>query len=154
MLCMFGHKNESLKDMYAARYLILLMGFFATFCGLIYNDFLSIPLNLFGSCYNFETGHKADPNCVYPVGVDPIWYLSVQEIQYLNSIKMKISVIIGVLHMTLGIVQKGLNALYNKHRLEVLHEFLPQLLLMLALFGYMDLLIILKWCTNYFGQEG
>jgi len=36
------------------RYLFALMGFFATFCGFIYNDFLSMNLNLFGSCYNIE----------------------------------------------------------------------------------------------------
>lgn len=35
------------------RYLLLLMGFFATYCGLIYNDFMSIPLELFDSCYSF-----------------------------------------------------------------------------------------------------
>jgi V-type H+-transporting ATPase subunit a len=33
------------------RYLILLMGFFATYCGLIYNDFMSIPMGFFKSCY-------------------------------------------------------------------------------------------------------
>ena len=34
------------------RHLLLLMGFFSTFCGIIYNDFTSIPLELFGkSCY-------------------------------------------------------------------------------------------------------
>jgi len=52
------------------------MGIFSTFCGLIYNDFLSIPLNLFGSCYNFETGQRISSNCVYKVGIDPIWYVS------------------------------------------------------------------------------
>jgi V-type H+-transporting ATPase subunit a len=34
------------------RYLFAMMGFFSAYCGLIYNDFLSINLNLFGSCYN------------------------------------------------------------------------------------------------------
>jgi V-type H+-transporting ATPase subunit a len=33
------------------RYLLLLMGFFGTFCGFIYNDMMAMPLNLFGSCY-------------------------------------------------------------------------------------------------------
>jgi V-type H+-transporting ATPase subunit a len=41
----------SLKVIFKLRFLFTLMGFFAFFCGLIYNDFLSIPWNLFGSCY-------------------------------------------------------------------------------------------------------
>jgi V-type H+-transporting ATPase subunit a len=36
------------------KYLFALMGFFATYCGFVYNDFLSINLNLFGSCYNVQ----------------------------------------------------------------------------------------------------
>jgi vacuolar-type H+-ATPase subunit I/STV1 len=38
---------------------------------------------------------------------------------------MKISVIFGVGHMTLGLVQKGLNAHYNKDKLALYHEFVP-----------------------------
>ncbi len=47
------------------------MGFFALYCGVIYNDFLSLPLNLFGSCYDEKS--KLIKNCVYPFGLDPEW---------------------------------------------------------------------------------
>ncbi len=80
ILCWFGEsltKNfPLLQSLYYIRYLLLLMGVFSTFCGLIYNDFLSIPLSIFRSCYNLETGDRIYPSCVYPVGVDPVWYLS------------------------------------------------------------------------------
>ena len=141
------------QQLYKARYLLLLMGIFSTFCGLIYNDFLSIPLNLFGSCYNFKTGQRVSPNCVYKVGLDPIWYISTQEILFLNSVKMKIAVIFGVAHMLLGLVQKGLNSLYFKRKNDFLHQFLPQILMLFCMFGYMDILIIKKWLTNFQGYE-
>jgi V-type H+-transporting ATPase subunit a len=41
----------SMAAIFKLRYTFSLMGFFAFFCGLIYNDFFSIPWNLFGSCY-------------------------------------------------------------------------------------------------------
>ena len=82
------------------RHLLLLMGFFATFCGFMYNDLTSIPLYLFGhSCYEIKEGAKEaeqKPDCVYPVGIDPVWYLSKNELTYINSLKMKLAVIIGV----------------------------------------------------------
>lgn len=34
--------------------MVLLMGFFAFYNGIIYNDFAGISLNLFGSCYQQE----------------------------------------------------------------------------------------------------
>ena len=127
------------------------MAFFSVYCGLMYNDFMSLPLNLFTSCYNPDTGKRTDPNCVYPVGIDPIWYGTKMELPFLNSFKMKISVILAICHMTLGIIQKGINAVYFKDKPKFLNEFLPQLILLLSIFGYMDLLIIVKWNTNYTG---
>lgn len=129
------------------------MSFFAVFCGLMYNDFMSVPLNLFDSCYNKASGVRKDANCVYPVGIDPIWYGTKQELIFLNSFKMKFSVIIGVLHMVLGLVQKALNAHYFGDKMKFFHEFVPQIIFLLVVFGYMDLLIVLKWFTNYKGHE-
>lgn len=47
-------ENSFLSLLVSHRYLIALMGFFSTYCGFIYNDFLSINLNLFGSCYDLS----------------------------------------------------------------------------------------------------
>lgn len=127
------------------------MGFFATYCGFIYNDFLSISLNLFGSCFNLGVAHEGGPihktssECVYPFGVDPAWTMANNYLNYINSLKMKISVIIAVIHMTLGVFVKASNALYFRHKLDFFFEFIPQLIFLVGLFGYMDFLIIYKW---------
>ena len=87
-------------------------------------------------------------------GIDPVWYLSSNELAYVNSMKMKIAVILGVVHMTLGIVLKGANLVYFGRKIDFVFEFLPQLIILLALFGYMDFLIVVKWLTDFTGREG
>lgn len=88
------------------KYIFTLMGLYSFFCGFIYNDFTSMGTNIFGdSCWE-EDGPKLDngaqpmkikdKECVYPVGIDPVWYRSNEEVQYLNSLKMKTAVIFGV----------------------------------------------------------
>lgn len=73
-------KTTALRGLLQVRYMVLLMGFFAMYCGFIYNDFMGIGLNLFGSCYSPPMyGEQKelvikDPGCAYPFGVDPIWY--------------------------------------------------------------------------------
>ena len=51
--------------------------------------------------------------------------------------------------MLLGTVMKGANAVHFKDYLELLFEVIPQIILMLALFGFMDLMIIVKWTTDW-----
>jgi V-type H+-transporting ATPase subunit a len=58
LLCTFSDKIKHIEDMelfYRIRYMILLMGFFGTYMGFIYNDFMSLPLELFGKgCYDAD----------------------------------------------------------------------------------------------------
>jgi len=117
----------SLRAVFRLRYLFSLMGFFALFCGLIYNDFFSIPWNLFGSCYKREHHSFVQKyeGCVYPIGFDPLIYQSQTEVAFLNSFKMKLSIIAGVIHMVLGICMKGLNSLHFKNYVDFFFEFLP-----------------------------
>ncbi len=82
------------------RFLFTLMGFFAFFAGWIYNDFASIPLDIFGSCFHKEehsTNTVREEGCVYPFGLDPKWYIASNELNFFNSLKMKLAVIIGVI---------------------------------------------------------
>lgn len=92
-------------------------------------------------------------DCVYPIGVDPAWYMGKNELAFLNSLKMKLSVILGVLQMSLGICMKAFNATYFKNKIDFFFEFVPQIILMMVLFGYMDLIIICKWLTDFSGKE-
>lgn len=64
---------------------------------------------------------------------------------FVNSLKMKISVIIAIVHMSLGVCCKAANSLYFRKKLDFYFEFLPQFIFLVGLFGYMDFLIIFKW---------
>jgi len=64
-------------------------------------------------------------DCVYPIGIDPTWYLSTNELSFMNSLKMKISVILGVMQMSLGVCMKALNSIYFKNKLDFYYEFIP-----------------------------
>ena len=47
--------------------------------------------------------------------------------------------------MSLGIIMKGFNAIHFGNKIDFVFEFIPQLVLLLVLFGWMDVLIISKW---------
>jgi V-type H+-transporting ATPase subunit a len=136
-----------------------MMGFFAFYCGWIYNDFISLPLPVFGTCYEDKVIKKQNiakrifKECVYPFGLDPKWKVATNELAFVNSFKMKMSVILGVSHMLLGIVMKGLNNVYFNNKIGFFFEFIPQLLFMGLLFGYMNVMIFIKWTTEYLDNK-
>ena len=154
-------KDEILKTMpdfkmlVKTRYFFLMCGFFAFFNGWIYDDFFATPLGIFGTCYENKMGDNGKMiaerkgDCVYPIGLDPKWYAATNELAFLNSFKMKMSVIIGVLQMILGLFLKGMNGIFFADYIDFFFEFIPQLIFMCLLFGYMCLMIYIKWGTDW-----
>ncbi|NWI95240.1 VPP2 ATPase, partial [Pitta sordida] len=160
-------QDERVKILFEGRYVILLMGLFSIYTGLIYNDCFSKSINIFGSGWNvsamFEqkvwhpedlNSHQflaLDPNVsgvyngAYPFGIDPIWNLASNRLTFLNSFKMKMSVIFGVTHMTFGVVLGLFNHLHFKKTYNIYLVFIPELLFMLCIFGYLVFLIFFKW---------
>jgi len=51
----------------------------------------------------------------------------------------------GIVHMSMGIIIKGTNAIYFKKIPVLIFEVCTGLIILLGLFGWMDLLIISKW---------
>merc|ERR1711972_685960 len=58
---------------------------------------------------------------------------------------MKLSVLFGVLQMTVGVFLRWGNAIYEKSVVDFVCECLPMLVFMLCFFGWMDVMILYKW---------
>jgi len=150
--------NEIWNIFFGGRYIILLMGIFSIYTGLIYNDIFAKSVNIFGSTwlnqYNQSTllsnqhlqlNPNSTLNYTYPFGMDPVWQMAENKIVFLNTYKMKLSIIFGVAHMVFGVCMSVVNHCHFKRRINIILEFVPQLTFLLLLFGYMVLLMFIKW---------
>ncbi|XP_038241129.1 V-type proton ATPase 116 kDa subunit a1 isoform X4 [Dermochelys coriacea] len=159
--------NEMFNTIFNGRYIILLMGVFSMYTGLIYNDCFSKALNMFGSSWSvrpmFSKGNwteellqntpvlQLDPAVAgvfggpYPFGIDPIWNIASNKLNFLNSFKMKMSVVLGIIHMLFGVTLSLLNHIYFKKPLNIYLGFIPEMIFMSSLFGYLVILIFYKW---------
>ncbi|XP_063932360.1 V-type proton ATPase 116 kDa subunit a 2-like [Zophobas morio] len=146
------------------------MGLFSMYAGFIYNDIFSKAMWLFSSAYYLPTeaidsdhivlptnktnSSHASPGCPsgcgfngspYPFGLDPVWALAANKLAFLNSFKMKMSVIVGVVHMLVAIFLNVFNHSFFKNKLKIYCETIPQFLFMASIFGYLCALIISKY---------
>ncbi|KAK2392595.1 V-type proton ATPase subunit a3 [Trifolium repens] len=149
--------GDILEMVFGGRYIIMMMALFSIYTGLIYNEFFSIPFELFGptaygcrdpSCRDSTTIGLIKVRDTYPFGVDPKWHGTRSELPFLNSLKMKMSILLGVSQMNLGIILSYYNAKYFGNNINIWHQFVPQMIFLNSLFGYLSLLIIVKWCTG------
>ncbi|XP_036613984.1 V-type proton ATPase 116 kDa subunit a1 isoform X2 [Trichosurus vulpecula] len=160
------NENEMFSTVFNGRYIILLMGVFSIYTGLIYNDCFSKAFNIFGSSWSVRpmfasnwTEETLRGNPVlqldpaikgvfegpYPFGIDPIWNIATNKLTFLNSFKMKMSVILGIIHMIFGVTLSLLNHTYFKKPLNIYLEFIPEIIFITSLFGYLVILIFYKW---------
>uniref|UniRef100_A0A914V4L4 V-type proton ATPase subunit a n=1 Tax=Plectus sambesii TaxID=2011161 RepID=A0A914V4L4_9BILA len=155
--------DEIFQTFFGGRYVILLMGCFSIYTGLIYNDFYSKSVNIFGSSWRNPyteiqlDGLEEDVKLIlppeyafqddgpYPFGVDPVWNLAENKLNFLNSMKMKSSIILGICQMTFGVVLSLMNYRYFKSTVDILTMFIPQMLFLGCIFIYLCLQVIMKW---------
>lgn len=159
--------NEIWQTFFEGRYLILLMGAFSIYTGFIYNECFSKATVIFPSAWSVATmanrsswssdylaTHPSltlDPNITgvfqgpYPFGIDPIWSLATNHLNFLNSFKMKMSVVLGIVHMGFGVLLGVFNHVHFQQRHRLVLELLPEVVFLLALFGYLVFLIFYKW---------
>ncbi|XP_073148737.1 V-type proton ATPase subunit a3-like [Henckelia pumila] len=149
--------GDIMEMTFGGRYVILLMSIFSIYTGLIYNEFFSVPFELFArsayvcrdpACRDSTTVGLIKERDTYPFGVDPAWHGSRSELPFLNSLKMKMSILLGVSQMNLGIILSYFNAKFFKNSLNTWFQFIPQMIFLNSLFGYLSVLIIIKWCTG------
>ncbi|XP_015743821.1 V-type proton ATPase 116 kDa subunit a isoform X1 [Python bivittatus] len=161
--------NEIFNTIFSGRYIILLMGSFSIYTGLIYNDCFSKSLDMFGSSWSvramFQKSNWTEDllreypmlqlnpaidgvfGGAYPFGIDPIWNIATNKLTFLNSFKMKMSVILGIIHMLFGVTLSLLNHIYFKKPLNIFLGFIPEIIFMSTLFGYLIILIFYKWAA-------
>jgi V-type H+-transporting ATPase subunit a len=105
------------------------MGFFAVYAGLMYNDFFSLTFPFFTSRFEYPEGQVSAPSVEmqpvawfnryndanhgghgpYPFGLDSAWFGAQNELLFMNSMKMKLSVLFGVAQMLIGVFLKFAN---------------------------------------------
>ena len=146
--------GEMLDTLLGFRYFLLVMSICGLYNGLLYNECFGLPIDIFGSHYRYAgdgVWKKTDP-AIYPVGLDPVWIFKDNELIYTNSMKMKISVVIGIIQMVFGMILQLIKQVRRRAWIELFLGWVPQMMYLCSFFGYMVAIIILKWCTPH--EEG
>merc|ERR1712007_374149 len=105
------------------------MGIFSVFAGFMYNDFFSVGFTWLFLDSGFKDTDGPGP---YPFGLDWAWHGATNELLFVNSLKMKLSVLFGVLQMIVGLVLRFSDAIYDKKMIDLAFECVPMLVFMVC----------------------
>lgn len=157
--------NEIFGMIFGGRYLLFAMGIFATYVGILYNDMFGISTEIFASGYTWPPLNEKSHGMIYPTspnhepnikpenpvsfGIDSAWSETENKLEFYNSVKMKCAIVIGIVQMSAGVFLSLMNHLYFKDKLSIYYRFIPEIVFLSCTFGYMALLIIIKWLTTW-----
>ncbi|KAK5073121.1 H(+)-transporting V0 sector ATPase subunit a [Lithohypha guttulata] len=152
-------KQDELFSMaFYGRYIMLMMGTYSMFTGLIYNDVFSKGFTAFDSAWEFPeegrpdvTGHLKG-SYRYPFGIDWAWHGSDNDLLFSNSFKMKLSILMGWCHMTYALMFSLINARHFKSKIDIWGNFVPGMIFFQSIFGYLTFTILYKWSVDWYAE--
>lgn len=142
------------------KWLLFFASLSSLYCGFIYNECFGIPINIFGTHYQIDHNsshtssyvYKKTDNSIYPFGVDPTWLFKENELIFTNSMKMKLSIVMGMIQMVFGLFLSLINHLKHKKWAEIITVWIPEFMYLVPFFGYLVFLILKKWTIEFEGN--
>jgi V-type H+-transporting ATPase subunit a len=160
------------------RYIMLMMGLFSMYTGLIYNDIFSRSFTIFSSQWEWpkdiEPGQTVDASLKegyrYPIGLDWNWHEAENSLLFSNSMKMKMGILLGWAHvsfdqqviqykrqltmlkMTYALCLQYINGRHFKSQVDIWGNFIPAMLFYQSIFGYLVITVIYKWSVDWQGR--
>jgi V-type H+-transporting ATPase subunit a len=145
--------DELFGMIFYGRYIVLMMGIFSIYTGLIYCDAFSKELPFFKSMWAWDENGKGGSSRVdgytYPFGLDWRWHGTDNDLLFSNSYKMKLSILLGWAHMTFSLIWSLVNARYFKTPIDIWGNFVPGMIFFQSIFGYLAFTIVFKWVVDW-----
>ncbi|KAJ9607331.1 H(+)-transporting V0 sector ATPase subunit a [Cladophialophora chaetospira] len=148
-------QDELFAMAFYGRYIMLMMGVFSIYTGLIYNDVFSKAFTPFASAWEYPEEGRPESTAHlkgsyrYPFGLDWAWHGSENDLLFSNSLKMKLSILMGWAHMTYALCFSYINARHFKSPIDIYGNFLPGMIFFQSIFGYLSFCILYKWSIDW-----